>query len=226
MPMPYSPTAGDFYRTQRRPVRAMPYSPTSGNFYGGPGTPRQTAMMPPAYSPTAGYMGAATSGGPPPMPAVTPPSYSPTPSSPTAGAPSLAMMQQGTAGAYVSPAARQRAEYERALKAATGATAFPEKGTPEYDPALAQAQEQAKAVIAKQANAYATQRLNQLQGVLDYLPPELKQAVQGVSMVDPAAAWRSLSGGFSSASQAAGFQDPRMWLRYLQMQAGPRHIGV
>jgi len=91
---------------------------------------------------------------------------------------------------------------------------------------------------ARQAAAirYAQARLAQLQRVVSLLPQDLQeQLAASRRSVDPAAAWRGISGAFSNYSQQQGFNDPRYYLlNYLpeilrsQNAAGmnPRRGGV
>jgi hypothetical protein len=119
---------------------------------------------------------------------------------------------------YTNPTQQQQQIYHQAGGPMTGpgyAGGDLSPTSPEYDPALAVAHEQAKQAVQAAAARYGTMRMNQLQNVQNFLPPELQQQVQGVSMVDPAAAWRSVSGAFTQAAMAAGFQDPRLYLTSL-----------
>ena len=67
---------------------------------------------------------------------------------------------------------------------------------------------------------YARARLAQLQRVVSLLPPELQQQLAASQrQIDPAAAWRAISGSFANYSRSQGFQDPRYYLQnYLPEQ--------
>jgi hypothetical protein len=79
----------------------------------------------------------------------------------------------------------------------------------QMDPAM-QAQMKARAA------AYARARLAQMQRVISQLPPEMQaQLTQAQGGVDPAAAWRAISGSFANLSRQKGYQDPRYYLRYV-----------
>jgi len=74
--------------------------------------------------------------------------------------------------------------------------------------------------MAGQAHAaavrYAQARFAQMRAVLSALPPDLQaQVLAERGAADPAAAWRAYSGNFANASRAAGYQDPRYYLRYI-----------
>lgn len=70
-----------------------------------------------------------------------------------------------------------------------------------------------QAVMRARALAYARARLSQLQKVAGLLNPEVQGLLQqNQNPVDPAAAWRAISGAFASQSRQAGYQDPRYYL--------------
>lgn len=74
----------------------------------------------------------------------------------------------------------------------------------------------AQAAVRARANAYARARMKQMQRVASVLPPELqKQLASSQRQIDPAAAWRAISGAFAAQSKQAGYQDPRYYLRYV-----------
>lgn len=82
--------------------------------------------------------------------------------------------------------------------------------------AVAQMDPAMQAQMHARANAYARARLMQLQKVALQLPPELQaQLGQAQQNVDPAAAWRGISGAFANLSRQQGYQDPRYYLRYI-----------
>jgi hypothetical protein len=68
--------------------------------------------------------------------------------------------------------------------------------------------------IHRQAVAYARARLAQMRAVAAALPPDLQQQLAGTqgANVDPAAAWRAISGAFAQTSRQAGYVDPRYYL--------------
>ena len=84
---------------------------------------------------------------------------------------------------------------------------------PGSDPMVVQARRQ-------QDVAYARTRLAQLQRVVSLLSPDLQQQLAaGQRNVDPAAAWRAISGAFANYSRQQGFNDPRYFLQnYLPQQ--------
>lgn len=86
------------------------------------------------------------------------------------------------------------------------------------------------------AAKYARTRFAQMQKIAAMLPPEMQQQLAAAQRgVDPAAAWRQISGAFAQLSKTQGYQDPRYFLRYVlpeqlrQQQAtgaNPRQGGV
>jgi len=76
-----------------------------------------------------------------------------------------------------------------------------------------------QAAYHARALAYARARLQQLQSVASLLNPNLQTMLQQQqNPVDPAAAWRAISGAFAAQSRQAGYQDPRFYLRHVLPQ--------
>jgi len=66
------------------------------------------------------------------------------------------------------------------------------------------------------AMRYARMRLNQMMAVISALPPELQAQIRAANQnPNLAAGYRGVSGRFADASRAAGYQDPRYYLRYV-----------
>jgi len=90
--------------------------------------------------------------------------------------------------------------------------------------------------VQARAGQYGTLRMGQMQKLLAMMQAQQGQgapmgdpnvmaqfgsAMQGAQGLDPAAAWRQVSGSFARmAGQQAPGMDPRMWLH--QMMRGPR----
>lgn len=67
-------------------------------------------------------------------------------------------------------------------------------------------------VMAQQASNYAQRRLAQLRRIAFQLPPELQAMLANPQQLDPAAAWRQISGMFGDYARQQGVADPRQML--------------
>lgn len=71
------------------------------------------------------------------------------------------------------------------------------------------------------ASKYGLGRMNQLRRVARLMSPEMQALINQNSApgVDPAAAWRNVSGMFSAAAAQGGYNDPRLYLQQLLGQS-------
>lgn len=106
------------------------------------------------------------------------------------------------APAYSNPTQNYQAQLGALQAAQTG-----------MDPALRVAMGDPHAIMQARANAYANQRLAQLRRIAPQLSPELQGMLGNPSGLDPAAAWRAISGAFTQYANDMGYADPRQLLR-------------
>lgn len=66
--------------------------------------------------------------------------------------------------------------------------------------------------VAQQASNYAQRRLAQLRRIAFQLPPELQAQLAQADGLDPAEAWRQISGSFANFARGQGVADPRQML--------------
>ena len=77
-------------------------------------------------------------------------------------------------------------------------------------------------IMRARAAAYAQHRLAQLRAIAPMLTPEIQTFLGNQGNLDPAAAWRGISGAFAQAAHQQGYQDPRMMLQMAHLNPGQR----
>lgn len=114
---------------------------------------------------------------------------------------------------YESPFQREQQVYRRGMQEA-GRYGF--EGTERDDYARYKRQQAAA--------RYGQSRMNQLRQVARLMSPEMQALINQNNQpgVDPAAAWRNVSGAFSSAANQGGYADPRLYLQQLLGQSQMR----
>lgn len=76
-----------------------------------------------------------------------------------------------------------------------------------------------QANLHNQAEVFARRRMHQMQNIAQSLPPELQALLAQQQGIDPAQAWRAISGAFSQYAQGRGYADPRQLLAMSGHQA-------
>lgn len=97
-----------------------------------------------------------------------------------------------------------------------------QRGQLNLDPAITAAMGDPAAIMHARAQQYAQHRLAQLQALAPQLSPELQAMMGGQSQLDPAAAWRAISGAFATFARGQGYTDPRQMLQLGRLNRGQR----